>query len=47
MDELITITVAALVVKNRPANSGDMRWGLDPWEGPLGEDLETHSSILA
>ena len=39
----------ALVVKNPPANAGDMGMGLIPliWEDPLEEGLETHSSILA
>ena len=38
-----------LVVKNLPANTGDIR---DPgsilgWEDPLEEEMATHSSILA
>ena len=38
----------ALVVKNQPANAGDVRCVFDPWVGkiPLEEDLATHSSIL-
>ena len=38
-----------LVIKNPPANAGDMRLGLDPWGGkiPLEEGTATHSSILA
>ena len=37
----------ALVVKNPPANAGDIRnVGLIPGqEDPLGEDMATHSSI--
>ena len=37
-----------LVVKNLPANAGDMRCGFDPWVGkiPLEEEMATHSSIL-
>jgi len=39
----------ALVVKNRPANEGDLRdAGSIPWLGrPLEEGMATHSSILA
>ena len=39
----------ALVVKNLPANAGDIRdTGQSPgWEDPLEEYMETHSSILA
>ena len=38
-----------LVVKNPPANAGDVRdVGLIPgWEDPLEESMATHSSILA
>ena len=38
-----------LVVKNPPANAGDLRDMVRPlgWEDPLEEDLGTHSSILA
>ena len=37
-----------LVVKNPPANSGDVRdVGLIPGEDPLEEDMAIHSSILA
>ena len=41
-----------LVVKNTPANAGDVRdkrCGFDPWVGkiPLEEGMATHSSILA
>ena len=39
----------ALVVKNLPANAGDVRdvgWSLG-WEDPLEEGIATHSSILA
>jgi len=39
----------ALVVKDLPANAGDIRdrgWSLD-WEDPLEEGMTTHSSILA
>ena len=39
----------ALVVKNPPADAGDLRdAGLIPdWEDPLEEGVATHSSILA
>ena len=39
----------ALVVKNLPANAGDIRHKFDPWIGkiPLEEGMATHSSILA
>ena len=39
----------ALVVKNLPANAGDIRdAGLIPgWEDPLEKGVTTHSSILA
>ena len=39
----------ALMVKNPPANAGDVRdvGSVLGWEDPLGEDMETHSSILA
>ena len=36
-----------LVVKNPPANAGDIRDGSLGWEDPLEEGLATHSSILA
>ena len=39
-----------LVVKNSPANAGDVkRHGFNPWVGkiPLEEDMATHSSVLA
>ena len=40
-----------LVVKNLPANAGDLRdMGSIPglgWEDPLEEDMATHSNILA
>ena len=38
----------ALVVKNLPANAGDIRdTGQSPgWEDPLEEYMETHSHIL-
>ena len=35
------------MVKNLPANAGDMRNRFDPWEDPLEEEMATHSSILA
>ena len=35
-----------LVVKNRPANTGDISQGFDPWEDPLEDEMATHSSIL-
>ena len=34
------------MVKNPPANAGDMRPGLDPWEDPLEKGMATHSSNL-
>ena len=38
----------ALVVKNLPANAGDIRnIGSVPWEDPLKKEMATHSSILA
>jgi len=39
----------ALVVKNLPANAGDLRDVRDPlgWEDPLEEGMAIHSSILA
>ena len=38
----------ALVVKNLPANTGDLRdEGSFPREDPLKEGMATHSSILA
>ena len=40
----------ALVVKNLPANAGDVRDGVQSLvqeEDPLEEGMETHSSILA
>ena len=38
----------ALVVKNPPANSGNMREVFDPGrEDPLEESMATHSSVLA
>jgi len=38
----------ALLVKNLPANAGDMRHGFDLWiEKILEEEMATHSSALA
>ena len=39
----------ALVVKNQPANAGEMRLRFNPWVGkiPLEEEMATHSNILA
>ena len=39
----------ALVIKNLPANAGDMRdtGSVPGWEDPLEEGIATHSSILA
>ena len=39
----------ALVVKNLPANAGDMSPGFDPWVGkiPLEGKMATHPSIHA
>ena len=43
------LPLVVLVVKNSPANGGDVRetwvWSLG-WENPLEEDTATHSSIL-
>ena len=41
--------LVALVVKNTPANAGDVGDGFDPWvwEDPLEEGVATHSRILA
>ena len=38
----------AIVVKNPPANAGEMRCRFDPWLGKisLGKEMATHSSIL-
>jgi len=36
------------VIKNQPANAGDIRdEGFDSWEDPLKEGMIIHSSILA
>ena len=35
------------MVKNLPANTGDVRRGFDPWKVPLEEGMATHSNILA
>ena len=37
------------MVKNLPANAGDMRCRFDPWVGkiPLEKEMATHGSILA
>ena len=46
---LVGASQAALVVKNPPANAGDLR-GMDSIPGsgdPLEEGMATHSSILA
>ena len=39
----------ALIVKNSPANAEDVRDAgpIPGWEGPLGEGMADHSSILA
>ena len=39
----------ALVVKNLPANSEDLRYKFDPWVGkiPWSGKMATHSRILA
>ena len=39
----------ALVIKNLPANAGDMRdtGSVPGWEDPLEEGIATHSGILA
>ena len=36
-----------LVVKNRPANTGDISQGFDPWEDPLEDEMATYTNILA
>ena len=38
----------ALVVKNPPANTGDVRdvGSIHGWDDPLEEDMATHSSVL-
>ena len=44
------LPTGVLVVKNSPANAGDVkRHGFNPWVGkiPLEEDMATHSSVLA
>ena len=38
---------AGIVVKNMPANAGDVRASIPGWENPLEEGMATHSSILA
>ena len=45
----VWVSQVALIVKNPPANAGDMRHRFDPWvwEDPLEEGMATHSSILA
>ena len=44
------LPLVVLVVKNSPANAGDVRetwvWSLG-WDDPLEEDIATHSRILA
>jgi len=39
----------AQLVKNLPVNAGDSRDGVQSpgWEGPLEEEMATHSNILA
>ena len=39
----------ALVVRNPPANAGDIgdKNSIPGWEDPLGEGMETHSSMYA
>ena len=45
---LIQASQVTLVVKNPPANAGDLkRRGFDPWEDPLEEGMAVHSSVLA
>ena len=36
-----------LVVKNLPANAGDMKCGFNSWEDPLEDELAAYSSVLA
>ena len=38
---------AGTVVKNMPADAGDVRGSIPGWENPLEEGMATHSSILA
>ena len=50
LEQIIIISRVALVVKNLPANAGDIGYlGLIPGGGkiPLEEEMLTHSSILA
>ena len=45
---LIRASHVELVVKNPPANAGDLKQhGFDPWEYPLEEGMAVHSSVLA
>ena len=45
---LIRASQVELVVKNPPANAGDLKQhGFDPWEYPLEEGMAVHSSVLA
>ena len=43
------VSQVALVVKNPPANVGDLRKSVRSlgWEDPLEEGMATHSSVLA
>ena len=36
-----------LVVKNLPANAGDMKCGFSSWEDPLEDELAAYSSVPA
>ena len=47
--QLINGFLGCAVVKNLPANVGDLRDVVGPlgWEDPLEEEMATHSSILA
>ena len=48
LHENIPASHVVLVVKNLPANAGDMRRGFNPWIGkiPQEQGMGTHSSIL-
>ena len=41
------LSQVVLVVKNLPANAGDMKCGFNSWEDPLEDELAAYSSVLA
>ena len=51
LSKVMRASQVVLVVKNLPANAGDIRDGFDPWirdqKDPLEEGIVTHSSVLA